>query len=89
MAVTKVFTQTTFLETQLLHRAVSPNPPFQSPGFNVGDDCLIFKIGQGMGLAVHATLKPRVKGGAVGICLQRILGKSFVTALCIFQGLSP
>ena len=64
-------------------------PPFQSPSFNVGDDRLIFKIGQGTGLAVHATLKPGVKRGIAGICQQRILGKTFVTALCIFQGLSP
>ena len=89
MALTKVFTQATLLETQMLYQTASPNPPFQSPSFNVGDDRLIFKIGQGMGLAVHATLKPGVKGGAVGICLQRIFGKSFVTALCNFQGLSP
>ena len=65
------------------------SPPFQSPSFNVGDDRLIFKIGQGTGLAVHATLKPGVKRGIAGICQQRILGKTFVTALCIFQGLSP
>ena len=89
MAVTKVFTQTTLLETQMLYQTASPNPPFQSPSFNVGDDRLIFKIGQGMGLAVHVTLKPGVKRGIAGICQQRILGKTFVTALCIFQGLSP
>ena len=89
MAVTKVFTQTTFLEAQLLHQTVSPSPPFQPPCFNVGYDHLIFKIGQDMKFAVHAPLKPGVKRGIVGICLQRILGKSFVTALCNFQGLSP
>ena len=72
----------------MLYQTASPTP-FQSPSFNVGDDRLIFKIGQGTGLAVHATLKPGVKRGIAGICQQRILGKTFVTALCIFQGLSP
>ena len=88
MAVTKVFTRSAILETNAVSNCFA-HPPFQSPSFNVGDDRLIFKMGQGMGLAVHTTLKLGVKGGIVGICQQRILGKTFVTALCIFQGLSP